>query len=89
MRTIGSIQGSDIIEEDDRSVTFASTIDGDGANGQFGGLPCYAPASYSGRTMDVLANAGGSGNWYGVVTHSSGVPVVQGSNDPTAKPIAT
>jgi hypothetical protein len=84
MRTIGRIQGSDIIEQDDGSVTFAAgaTIDGDGASGQFGGPPCYAPASYRGPTLDILANAGSPGNWYGVVTDNSGTPVIQGPNDP-------
>jgi hypothetical protein len=83
-RTIGKIQGSVIIEQDDGSVTFAAgaTIDGDGASGQFGGPPCYAPASYSGQTLDILANAGSPGNWYGVVTDNSGTPIIQGPNDP-------
>ncbi|HEY4255968.1 MAG TPA: hypothetical protein VGM66_02010 [Candidatus Udaeobacter sp.] len=59
-RLIGTIEGSDIVEEDDKSVTFTagSQLDGDGANGQFGEPPCYAPASYNGQTLDVLANAG-------------------------------
>jgi hypothetical protein len=84
MRTIGTIQGSDIIEQDDGSVTFSAgaTIDGDGASGQFGGPPCYAPASYGGETLDVLANAGSPGDWYGVATDQSGNPIVQGPNDP-------
>jgi hypothetical protein len=84
MRIIGTIQGNDIIEQDDGTVTFAAgaTIDGDGANGQFGGPPCYAPASYHGQTLDILANAGGPGNWYGVVTDKSGTPIIQGPDDP-------
>jgi len=74
----------DIIEQDDGSVTFAAgaTLDGDGANGQFGGPPCYAPSSYQGHTLDVLANAGGPGNWYGVVTDNNGKPFVQKQTDP-------
>src|SRR6266446_7668301 len=84
---IGNIKGSDIVEADDKSVTFAAgaQLDGDGANGQFGEPPCYAPASYKGKTLDVLANAGGPGNWYGVVTDTGeedGRPIVQGSGDP-------
>jgi len=68
-------------------VTFSSgaTLDGDGANGQFGGDPCYAPSSYSGGTLDVIGNAGGPGNWYGVVTDTgeeTGKPIVQGAEDP-------
>ncbi len=83
---IGNIKGSDIVEEDDGSVTFTAgaQLDGDGANGQFGEPPCYAPKSYAGKTLDVLANAGGPGNWFGVVTDTGeedGHPVVQGSGD--------
>jgi hypothetical protein len=86
-RIIGTIHGSDIIEEDDLSVTFSSgaTLDGDGANGQFGGDPCYAPSSYSGKTLDDIRNAGGPGNWFGVVTDTgkeTGTPIVQGLGDP-------
>ena len=84
MRTIGTIQGNDIIEQDDGSVTFSAgaTIDGDGASGQSGGPPCYAPPSYGRLTLDILANAGSPGDWYGVVTDNSGTPIVQGPNDP-------
>lgn len=32
--------------------------------------------------LDYLANAGHPGNWWGVVTNDSGLPVVQGENDP-------
>ena len=64
MKTIGTILGNKIVEQDDGSVTFSAgaTLDGDGANGQFGGLPCYAPDSYQGGTLDLLANAGHPGN---------------------------
>ncbi len=84
MRIIGTIQGNDIIEQNDGSITFAAgaTIDGDGASGQSSGPPCYAPASYAGQTLDILANAGGPGNWYGVVTDKSGTPILQGPDDP-------
>jgi len=90
MNKIGTIrdrntgQNLDIFKQDDGSVTFAAgaTLDGDGASGQFGGPPCYAPASYNGPTLDILANAGSPGNWYGVVTDQSGNPVVQGPTDP-------
>ena len=86
-RLIGNINGSDIVEEDDKSVAFTAgaQLDGDGANGQFGGDPCYAPKGYPGKTLDVLANAGGPGNWFGVVTdtgEADGTPVVQGTGDP-------
>jgi hypothetical protein len=86
-RIIGTIHGSDIVEEDDGSVTFTSgaTLDGDGANGQFGGDPCYAPSDYNGRTLDVIGNAGHPGNWFGVVTDTgeeTGRPIIQRENDP-------
>lgn len=86
-RIIGTIQGRDVVEESDGSVTFCAgaTLDGDGANGQFGGDPCYAPSTYPGKTLDVIGNAGGPGNWYGVVTDSGdegGTPIVQGAADP-------
>ena len=86
-RTIGNIAGSDIVEHDDKSVTFTAGahLDGDGANGQFGEDPCYAPKSYSGGTLDALANAGGPGNWFGVVTDTGerdGTPIVQSASDP-------
>ena len=57
-------------------------IDGDGANGQTS-LPVYAPAGMA--SLDFLANAGGPGNWYGVVTDNgkaSGKPVSQKKGDP-------
>jgi len=87
MKTIGTIQGNNIVEQDDGSVTFSAgaTLDGDGANGQFGGLPCYAPRSFPGRTLDIIENAGQPGNFFGVVTDTgevTGMPIVQGENDP-------
>ena len=60
-------------------------IDADGANGQTGGVPVYAPKGYSPAPLDFLANAGGPGNWFGVVTDTGeedGKPVKQGPNDP-------
>jgi len=85
---IGTGDGCDIVEQDDNSVTFtaAAQLDGDGANGQFGQPPCYAPESFSGKTLDVLANAGGPGNWFAMVTgtgRADGTPVVQGAQDPS------
>lgn len=56
-------------------------IDADGANGQ-SSAPVYAPAGYQPPPLDYLANAGGPGNWFGVVTDSHGNPVVQGTSDP-------
>lgn len=60
-------------------------IDADGANGQNGLPPCYAPHSYRGATLDDLANAGHPGNWYGVLTdtgRADGEPIIQGDADP-------
>jgi hypothetical protein len=71
---IGTIDGCDIVERRHRRVA-----------GQFGQPPCYAPESFPGRTLDVLANAGGPGNWFGVVTatgRADGTPVLQGTQDP-------
>ena len=87
MKKIGTINGNDIVERDDGSVTFSAgaTLDGDGANGQFGQPPCYAPPSFHRPTLDVLANAGHPGNWYGVVTDTGdekGTPIVQKATDP-------
>ncbi len=68
----------------DGSYTFQAgmAIDGDGCNGQTGGVPVYAPAGFSPAPLDYLANAGGPGNWFGVVTDSNGKPVKQGAVDP-------
>lgn len=58
-------------------------IDADGANGQTS-LPVYAPKGMA--SLDYLANAGGPGNWYGVVTDNgkaSGRPVIQKSSHPS------
>lgn len=55
-------------------------IDADGANGQ-SSAPVYAPVGYKPDPLDYLANAGGPGNWYGVVT-INGAPVKQTAKDP-------
>lgn len=55
-------------------------IDADGANGQ-SSAPVYAPRGFTPAPLDFLANAGGPGNWFGVVT-KDGVPITQGSDDP-------
>lgn len=59
-------------------------IDGDGANGQTS-APVYGPPGYKPEPLDHLANAGGPGNWYGVVTdngQSNGKPVIQKKEHP-------
>ena len=60
-------------------------IDADGANGQTNGIPVYAPKGYSPAPLDYLANAGGPGDWYGVVTDTGGNdgrPIKQAKGDP-------
>lgn len=64
--------------------TAGMAIDADGANGQ-SSEPVYAPSTYKGKPLDYLANAGGPGDWYGVVTdtgEADGEPVMQGPHDP-------
>ena len=61
------------------------TIDADGANGQTGGVPVYAPRGFTPAPLDFLANAGGPGNWFGVVTDTGkkdGKPVKQTASGP-------
>jgi hypothetical protein len=58
-------------------------IDADGANGQTRGVPVYAPRGFRPVPLDFLANAGGPGNWFGVVTDTgekNGRPVLQDPN---------
>jgi len=60
-------------------------IDADGANGQTGGVPVYAPKGFQPEPLDFLANAGGPGNWFGVVTDTGekdGKPVKQNASGP-------
>ena len=60
------------------SFTAGMAIDGDGAPN------IYAPKGF-GDPLDYLANAGGPGDWYGVVTdtgEANGDPVRQGPDDP-------
>jgi len=57
------------------------TIDADGSNGQ-SSAPVYAPIGYQPAPLDYLANAGGPGNWYGILTDSQGQPLKQGPHDP-------
>jgi hypothetical protein len=60
-------------------------IDADGANGQTGGVPVYAPKGFTPAPLDFLANAGGPGNWFGVVTDTNepgGTPVKQDASGP-------
>ena len=60
-------------------------IDADGANGQTGGVPVYAPKGFTPAPLDFLANAGGPGDWFGVVTDTGeddGTPVKQKASGP-------
>ncbi len=55
--------------------------DGDGANGQStDGIACYAPAGM--KSLDLLANAGHPGNWWGILVDYRGVPVRQLPSQP-------
>ncbi len=78
MRVLTVIRGNPIMVDEDGMLSFTSgaTIDGDG------GLRTYCPPGASVPGLDYLANAGGPGNWYGVVTGIDGNPVVQKPNDP-------
>ena len=60
-------------------------IDADGANGQTGGVPVYAPNGFTPAPLDFLGNAGEPGNWYGIVTDTGepdGKPVKQNASGP-------
>jgi hypothetical protein len=60
-------------------------IDADGANGQTGGVPVYAPKGYTPAPLDFLENGGGPGDWFGVVTNTGeedGTPVKQTKTGP-------
>ena len=60
-------------------------VDADGANGQNGKLPAYAPKGSGIPHLDALGNAGEPGDWFGLATTTgkpSGQPLEQGANDP-------
>lgn len=56
--------------------------DGDGANGQSGGIACYVPADSGLPHLDLLANAGHPGNWWGLACDAGGHPFIQQKSDP-------
>lgn len=43
---------------------------------------CYAPDGSGLHALDVLANAGRPGRYYGVVMNAAGLPIAQGPDDP-------
>jgi len=58
-------------------------VDADGANGQNGKPPAYAPNGYGGpQPIDVLGDAGSVGDWWALVTDHQGNPIVQGPSAP-------
>src|SRR5436190_8751147 len=60
-------------------------IDADGANGQHGLPPAYAPSSYGAPALDNLGDAGRPGNWWALATdngHADGEPIVQTQGQP-------
>lgn len=62
-------------------VTAPMQCDGDGANGQTGGVACYAPRGMA--SLDYLANAGHPGNWWGILTDKHGTPIMQDHTQPS------
>lgn len=70
------LENQPVVQDDTGRVHFyaAGRIDADGA------ARGYHPDNRSG--LDDLRNAGGPGNWYGIVTDSDGRPIVQQSGDP-------
>lgn len=81
--TVGAVP----VYREDRAILYAApmAIDFDGAPNAY--HPPTAAKPNSGRPpgLDDLRNAGGPGNWYGVVTGSGrkdGTPVVQGPSSP-------
>lgn len=75
-REIVVLENCPVVQEDDGRVHFKASgrIDADGA------YRAYHPDNKSG--LDDLRNAGGPGNWYGVVVDKSGKPIIQGPEDP-------
>jgi hypothetical protein len=69
------LENQPVVQDDDGRVHFKASgrIDADGA------YRAYHPDNRSG--LDDLRNAGGPGNWYGVVTHQ-GIPIIQTEDDP-------
>jgi len=76
MRLLGRIDGQDIVQKDDLSISWVAglSVDADGAPN------CYSPDPRVG--LDDLGNAGHAGNWWGVVTNDYGSPILQGPSDP-------
>ena len=56
--------------------------DGDGANGQTGGVACYVPAGSDLPHLDGLADAGHPGNWWALACDVGGLPYIQQPGDP-------
>lgn len=72
MKELMRVRGEPVWLNDDGTVSFTGgmSIDADG------GRRTYAPAGSGLPALDYLANAGGPGNWYGIVTDSKGKPIV-------------
>lgn len=65
--------------------TTHENCDGDGANGQTGGIACYVPNGSGLPELDYLANAGHPGDFWGILTDNgepSGNPVLQDETQP-------
>lgn len=63
-------------------ITAGLAIDGDGANGENGGIACYVPVGSGLESLDYLANAGHPGDWWGIYTNGNGIPVLQAWGEP-------
>jgi hypothetical protein len=77
MKELVVLEGIPVIQDSDGRVHFhnaAGRIDADGA------YRAYHRDNKSG--LDDLRNAGGPGNWYGIVTDDIGHPIVQGLDCP-------
>ena len=78
-KTLMTVRGEPIILDTDANIISFNaglTIDADGCP------HCYAPEGSGLIGLDYLANAGSSGNWYGIITDSKGNPHIQGNSDP-------
>lgn len=56
-------------------------IDGDGANGQTDGIPAYVPVDSGLPHLDVVADGGHPGDWYGMAVDGNGVRYTQKEGD--------
>ena len=77
-QVIANIWNQNIIQQDDLSFSFMGEcqIDADGSP------RAYAPEGSGLKGLDLLANAGRPGNWFGIQVDAHGNPIIQGPGDP-------